>query len=78
MTTPNDDTVDKQDQHEALIRQELAAEDSSDRARFAKRGTSTIAAPTAPGATYDASVAASSVAAINAIRAALTAAGITA
>jgi hypothetical protein len=53
-------------------------QDVENDAEFAKRGTAVIAAPTAPGATYSQAEAASAKTAIDAIRAALTAAGITA
>ncbi len=67
---------------ESVINVEIAqaevAQDAQNDAEFAKRGTTVIASPTAPGAAYVQAEAASAKAAIDAIRAALTAAGITA
>lgn len=80
--TPKDDIVPHQEKIEHIVDGKLdtyrAGDEQRRNAKFAVRGTATIAAPTAPGATYSQAEAQSAVAAINAIRAALTAAGITA
>ncbi len=60
------------------ITQAEVAQDTQNDLEFAKRGTTVIASPTAPGAAYVQAEAASQKTAIDAIRAALTAAGITA
>lgn len=54
------------------------AQDAENDAEFAKRGTSVISSPTAPGAAYSQAEVASLKTSIDQIRAALTAAGITA
>lgn len=70
------------DQAEFVDETELSdavdAQHTADQAEFASQGSATIASPTAPGVTYDQAEAASMKTAVDAIRAALTAAGITA
>lgn len=67
---------------ESVINVEIAqaevAQDAQNDAEFAKRGTAVISTPTAPGAAYVQAEVASLKTSIDEIRAALTAAGITA
>lgn len=77
MTTPNDDTVDRQDEHEAIIRAELAKEDETDRTRFAVRGATAVPTTVATAsATYTAAELQSALDALAAIRTALRSSGI--
>lgn len=70
-----------QEDTEAVINAEIdqaeVVQDLENDAEFAKRGTAVIAAPSAPGATYSQAEVASLKTAIDAIRAALTAAKVT-
>lgn len=78
-TTPfQDHTILHQTEVELVIDERIELENVADRAEFAKQGTAVIASPTAPSATYVQAEAQSMKTAIDAIRAALTAADITA
>lgn len=77
-TTPAaDQTIPHQALVETVIDARIEANQDSDEAAFAAQGTAVITAPTAPGGTYSQAEAASAKTAIDAIRAALTASGIT-
>lgn len=69
----NDDTILHQADVEAVIDAQI--DDADD--VYARTGSTTIAAPTAPSASYSQAEAASMKTAVDAIRAALTASGIT-
>lgn len=76
--TPYEDTIiPHQDLIEQVIDERIATNQTADVAAFAAKGTATIASPTAPGATYSQTEMASLKTAIDAIRAALTATGVT-
>lgn len=63
---------------EDVIQHLIDDDDLADRLEFAKRGTAVISSPTAPSATYVQAEITSLKTAIDEIRAALTAAGVTA
>lgn len=69
-----DDTILHQTDVEDVIDAQIDEADDD----YARVGTGTIASPTAPGSSYSQAEAASMKTAVDAIRAALTAAGITA
>lgn len=69
---------DVEDVIDHLVDADVETDNTRDDETYAARGTSVIASPTAPGAAYVQAEAASAKTAIDAIRAALTAAGITA
>lgn len=70
-------TIPNQTKVEQVIDKRVSGDQANDNARFAKKGTTVIASPTAPGATYSQTEMASLKTAIDAIRAALTASGVT-
>jgi hypothetical protein len=75
------DTIPHQDAVEGVIGQSIRAErvtqNANDELLYADRGTATIASPTAPSATYVQAEAASLKTAVDAIRVALIASGVT-
>lgn len=76
--TPYVDTIiPHQDLIETVIDERIVTNQTADVAAFAAQGTDVIASPTAPGATYSQTEMASLKTAIDAIRAALTASGVT-
>lgn len=76
--TPYEDTIiPHQDLIETIVDERVTANQADDVAAFAAKGTATIASPTAPGATYSQAEMASLKTAIDGIRAALTATGVT-
>lgn len=76
--TPYEDTIlPHQDLIETVIDERIATNQTADVAAFVSKGTAVIASPTAPGATYSQAEAASMKTAIDAIRAQLTARGVT-
>jgi hypothetical protein len=77
--TPYEDTIlPHQDLIETVVDERISANQTEDVATFVSKGTTTVASPTAPGATYSQAEAASMKTAIDNIRAVLTARGITA